>query len=389
MLGKITKAAVDRLAPDGEWLWDTTVKGFGARRQVDGVFYYLRYRYAGSQRVKSIGRHGSPFTPETARLKAMEKLGKLASGADPFAAEAVVLAAETLGAEVKRYLQRRRAAMKPRSFLEIERHLTNHAGPLAKLRLANIDRRTIAVRLAEIEEGSGPVARNRVRSSLSAFFSWAITEGFIEFNPVAGTGKADEGGSRDRVLSEAELARVWAALEEDQFGDIVRLLVLTGQRREEIGGLRWSEIDFDRGLIVLPPARTKNKRQHELPLSAQALTILERQPRRKDRDLIFGIGEGPFSGWSDCKAALDVRLQQPKRKAKAMPAWRLHDLRRTCATLMADKLGVLPHVIESVLNHQSGHKAGIVGVYQRAKYTEPMRDALGRWADHLDQITQT
>jgi integrase len=141
-------------------------------------------------------------------------------------------------------------------------------------------------------------------------------------------------------------------------------------------------------LIVLPPARTKNKRQHELPLSAQALTILERQPQRKDRDLIFGIGAGPFSGWSDCKAALDARLQQPKRKAKAMPDWRLHDLRRTCATMLADKLGVLPHIIEAILNHVSGHRAGVAGVYQRAKYIEPMRHALQRWADHIAVITQ-
>jgi integrase len=382
MLGKITKTAVERLQPGDDWLWDSVVKGFGARRQIDGVFYYLRYRFNGSQRIKSIGRHGSPYTPDTARTKAKEKLGKLASGADPFAAETVVLAAETFGAEVKRYLERRRAAMKPRSFMEIERHLMNHARRLAKLRLGNIDRRTIAVLLAEIEEGSGPVARNRVRSSLSAFFAWAIREGFIETNPVVGTGKADEGASRDRVLSEAELARMWAALEEDQFGDIVRLLVLTAQRREEIGGLRWSEIDFDRGLIVLPPARTKNKRQHELPLSPQARAILKRQPHRKDRDLIFGIGEGPFSGWSDCKAALDARLGH--RKAKAKP-WRLHDLRRTAATTMAE-LGVLPHIIEAILNHISGHRAGVAGVYQRARYEGPMRDALQRWADHVEQI---
>jgi integrase len=385
MLGKITKTAVERLQPGGDWLWDSTVKGFGARRQIDGVFYYLRYRFNGTQRIKSIGRHGSPWTPDTARMKAKEKLGKLASGADPFAAETVVLAAETFGAEVKRYLERRRAAMKPRSFMEIERHLMNHARPLAKLRLGNIDRRTIAVLLAEIEEGSGPVARNRVRSSLSAFFGWAIREGFIEANPVVATGKADEGASRDRVLTEAELARVWAALEEDQFSDIVRLLLLTGQRREEIGGLRWSEIDLDRGLIVWPPARTKNKRQHELPLSAQACAILERQPHRKDRDLIFGIGEGPFSGWSDCKAALDARLGHRKTKAKP---WRLHDLRRTAATGMAE-LGVQPHIIEAVLNHVSGHKAGVAGIYNRARYEGEMRDALTKWAQHVEQITQT
>jgi hypothetical protein len=224
--GKITKTTVERLE-GGEWIWDGTVKGFGARRQRDGVFYYLRYRLGGLQRMKSFGRHGSPWTPDTARRQALVALGKVAAGLDPFAEERQARSAETFGGEVVRYLERKRSAMKPRSFQEVERHLTNHAAPLAKLRLAEIDRRSVAVRLAEIEQASGPVARNRVRSSLSAFFAWAIAEGFIEVNPVSGTGKADEGGSRERVLTEEELAQVWVALRDDQFGDIVRLLILT------------------------------------------------------------------------------------------------------------------------------------------------------------------
>jgi integrase len=390
MLGKITKTTVERLKPGGEWLWDSVVKGFGARRQVDGVFYYLRYRLNGRQCVKSIGRHGSPWTPDTARTKAKEKLGRVAAGVDPFADANEARAAETFGKEVARYLERKRPAMKPRSFEEVERHLTNHAGPLAKLRLAGIDRRSIAVRLAEIEEERGPVSRNRVRSTLSAFFGWAITEGFIEANPVSGTGKADEGASRERVLTEGELAQLWAALGPDQFDDIVRLLILTAQRREEIGGLRWSEVDLKRGLLVWGPERTKNKRQHELPLSTAARAILERQPRRKGRDLIFGYGPGPFSGWSDCKTRLDECLlearQGANRKAKPLPDWRLHDLRRTAATIMADRLGVLPHIIEAILNHVSGHRAGVAGVYNRARYAAEMRDALERWAVHVTAI---
>ena len=388
MLGKITKTAVERLQPDSGWLWDSEVKGFGARRQVDGVFYYLRYRVGGAQRVKSIGRHGSPWTPDTARSMAKEKLGKVATGADPFAEEAKVRTAETLGGELTRYLSRKRAAMKPRAFAEVERHLMNHAKPLHRLRLGEIDRRSVALRLAEIEEASGPIARNRVRSSLSAFFAWAVTEGFIETNPVTGTAKAEEGGGRERVLSPAELAEIWAALENDQFGDIVRLLVLTGQRREEIGGLRWSEIDFERGLIVLPPARTKNKRLHEIPLSPLAQAILKRQPRR--RDLIFGIGKGGFSGWSDCKARLDQRVltarQETKAKAKPLADWRLHDLRRTAATQMAE-LGVLPHIIEAILNHVSGHRAGVAGIYNRARYEGEMREALERWEHYVEVVT--
>jgi integrase len=385
MLGKITKTTVERLTPGGDWLWDSVVKGFGARRQIDGVFYYLRYRLNGRQHIKSLGRHGSPLTPDIARTTAKAKLGIVATGTDPFAQP---LAAETFGREVARYLERKQAALKPRTYREVERHLLSHAKPLHRLRLGEIDRRTIAALLAEIEEG-GPYARNRVRSSLSAFFGWAVREGFIETNPVVGTGKAEENGGRERVLTEAELCEVWVALGQSQFGDIVRLLILTGQRRQEISALCWGEVDFERGLIALPPARTKNKRLHELPLSSQARAILERQSHRKGRDFIFGLGKGGFSGWSECKKKLDkVILAKRGRKAKPLPSWRIHDLRRTCATGMAE-LGVQPHIIEAVLNHVSGHKGGVAGIYNRATYSAEMRDALARWAQHVAAITTT
>jgi integrase len=381
-IAKITIKTVAQLEP-GSRVWDTVVQGFGVRRQKDGAYYYLRFRKNGVQRMRSIGRHGSPWTPDTARNEAKRLLGLAVGGDDPFVKP---LLTETFGHEALRYLERKRVAMKPRAFEEVERHLTNHAAPLAKLRLAEIDRRTVAVRLGGIETASGPVARNRVRSSLSAFFAWAVTEGLLDTNPVQGTAKLDEGGSRERTLTQPELAELWSALDAEpnpQFADVVRLLILTGQRREEIGSLRWSEVADDR--VVLSPERTKNSRQHEVPLSHQAKAILARQPRRKGRDFIFGIGEAGFSGWSDCKVRLDQALLA-RRKAKAMPEWRLHDLRRTCATGMAE-LGIQPHIIEAVLNHVSGHRAGVAGVYNRATYAEPMREALQRWADWLDQIT--
>jgi integrase len=396
-LGKITKTVVEMMQP-GDWLWDAdhreVVKGFGARRQRDGVFYYLRYRLNGRQSIRSIGRHGSPYTPDTARVEAKRLLGQVAAGTDPAAEKEKARKAEGFGAEVEHYLDRKKAGMKPRAFSEVERHLLSHAKPLHRTRLMDIDGRAIALLLAEIETESGPVARNRVRSSLSAFFGWAVREGLLDINPVAGTGKAEEGGSRERVLSDAELVEVCAALGEDQFGDIVRLLILTGQRREEIGGLRWSEVDFGGGAIVLPPQRTKNKREHTVPLSAPAKEILARQPRRKGkdgkpRDLIFGHGGGGFSAWSDCKENLDRRIVK-NRDANAKPTtvWRLHDLRRTAATMMADRLGVLPHIVEAILNHVSGHRAGVAGVYNRARYSAEMRDALARWAEYVEGITR-
>jgi integrase len=374
-IGKIIKSVVERLPPN-EWLWDTSVKGFGARRQNNGVFYYLRYRVGSRQHMRSIGRHGSPWTPDTARREAQQALGEVAKGRDPFAERGRV--AETFAAEVPRFLERKRAALRPRTFVEVQRHLTTQAGSLARLRLSEITRRTIAEHLAQIEATSGPIARNRVRGSLSTFFAWTISEGFIEPpGPVAGTDKAAE-GSRDHILKDPELAAIWRALSPGDYGDIVRLLVLTGQRREEIGGLRWSEVDLERGVIRLGAERTKNKRPHEVPLAPLARAILaSRRPQGPSPDgAVFGSnGAG---GWSARKAALEKRLA-------GLGPWRLHDLRRTCATGMAE-LGVAPHIVEAVLNHVSGHKGGVAGIYNRARYAGEVRDALERWAAHVEAI---
>jgi integrase len=373
---KITKRVVDDLG-QGTTVWDTEVKGFGVRRQTDGAFYVLRYRQKGKQRQISIGRHGSPFTVEMARRKALSLLGGIVEGGDPLA-ERHAPTPTTLGPMMETYLARREPKMKPRAYVEVVRHLRKHASSLHKLSIADVERGTIATLLNEVEVGSGPVARNQVRASLSAFWNWTIREGLAELNPVAGTGKAPT-QSRDRVLSEDELRTIWHSLGDDQFGDIVRLLMLTGQRRDEIGSLRWSEIAGDK--IILPPERTKNWRRHEVPLSPQAAAIIARQPRRPGRDLIFGYGAGGYSAYDKAKIVLDQRC--------GLPHFTLHDLRRTAATMMHDRLDVLPHIVEAILNHVSGHKAGVAGVYNRAKYLEPMRAALVRWASYVDGITGT
>ena len=246
--------------------------------------------------------------------------------------------------------------MKPRSFVEAQRNLRKHSAPLHKLSLGEIDRRAIAVLLGQVETNSGPIALNRLRSALSAFWGWAIQEGLAEQNPVTGTGVADEGNGRDRVLTQDELCKLWRALSEDSFSNIVRLLLLTGARRNEIGHLQWSEVDLARKLIVLPPERTKNGRLFELPLSAQALAILERIPRRNSTGSLF-CENGHFGNWTKAKAALDQRID--------IAPWRIHDLRRSAATGMGE-LGILPHVVEQALNHVSG-AAGVAGVYNRSK----------------------
>jgi integrase len=217
------------------------------------------------------------------------------------------------------------------------------------LALAKVRRATVSARLAAIADANGKTAADRARAALSAFFTWAIREGLADANPVGFTNKSTDGKSRDRVLSDSEIAAIWRALPEKQFGAIVRLLILTGARREEVGGLRWSEINGDK--IALPGERTKNGRPLDLPLSGAAAAIIEAQPRRADRDLIFGERDGPFQGYSKSKATLDAALD-------IVAQWRLHDIRRTVTTRMAD-LGVQPHVIEALLNHVSGYKVGV------------------------------
>jgi integrase len=378
-LAKITRSVVDALAP-GQMFWDTSLSGFGVRRQTKAPFYLVRYYFAGRQRFVTIGKHGSPWTVETARRQAKQLLGQIAGGKDPQAekAKAAVASAETFGAIIDPYLRHRQRYLKPKSFRDTERHLRQYSRTLHQLPLTEINRRTIAALLGKIET-AGAITRNRTRFSLSAFFAWAITEGLIETNPVQGTAKVNEGGGRERVLTEGEIAKLWAALGDGRFAEIVRLLLLTGQRRSEIGKLTWDEIDFSRGMIVLPAVRTKNGRLHELPLSQQALAILQRQPRRNTTPFLFSDTQG-FNSWDKGKTRLDRRLK--------IAAWTFHDLRRSCATGMAE-LGVQPHIIEAVLNHVSGHKAGVAGIYNRARYESDMRDALQRWADHVDQITKS
>lgn len=170
---------------------------------------------------------------------------------------------------------------------------------------------------------------------------------------------------RDRVLSDAE-----------PYGKIVKLLILTGARREEVGGMLWSELD-KRPLWIISASRTKNRLEHILTLPRLAWSIIDGTSRRESNKRILGNGPHGFNNWNTAKKALDRR--------SGIVSWRLHDLRRTAATRMAD-LGIQPHIIESVLNHVSGHKAGVAGVYNRSVYTREVKNAPAIWADHVASI---
>jgi integrase len=395
-IGTISIRAVEALGP-GDALWDaehkSAVRGFGVRRQRDAATYVVKYRVAGRQRFLTIGPHGAPWTPEKARREAKRLLGLVAEGRDPAdeRAQAAQQAADTLGLLVDQYLGHAKQKQKPRTYVETERHLRVAWKPLHRQSIFSLSRRHIATRLGALAAERGPIAATHARAALSALFNWAIAEGYeIGANPVLGTNRPSAGKARDRVLTDAELRAIWLACDDDDYGRMVRLLMLTAQRRDEVGGMRWPELSD--GTWTIPGARTKNHREHSLPLSGAALALIEAQPRRNDRDFVFGDGPRKsgdrhrgFSGWSKSKAALDARIAA---KGEPLPHWTIHDLRRTSATVMADRLDVLPHIVEAILNHVSGHRAGVAGVYNRARYAGEMREALDRWAQEVLRIIE-
>ena len=187
----------------------------------------------------------------------------------------------------------------------------------------------------------------------------------------------------DRVLNEDELRRIWLAAERlgPAHGPLVQLLILTGQRRSEVAHMEWGEIDFDGRLWTLPRERVKNNRPHEVPLSPQAIAILERQPRLSERFVFSLNGKAPITAFDRVKDYLDTSMPAD------MPDWVLHDLRRTVASGMA-RLGISLAVIEKVLNHVSGSSAEIVGVYQRHKFAGEKRQALEKWADYVERLVR-
>ena len=233
--------------------------------------------------------------------------------------------------------------------------------------------------LQDIAAERGRVAASRARANLSAMFGWAVKEGLLEQNVVANTNKPDAGiKARERILSDAELRTVWQNLEDDGFGKIVRLLILLGCRRSEIGDLKWSEIDLDVGVMTISGARTKNHRTLVLPLPAPAIDILRSVPRREGRDHVFGQGRGGYRTWGHSKAGLDGRIAL----GQSLEPWGIHDLRRTMRTGLG-KIGVPPHVAEMTIGHAKG---GIVAVYDKYSYGAEVGNALARWAEYVASV---
>ena len=318
-------------------VFDDDVPGFGVRLRGKRRTWIFQYKQGTQQQRMTLGLL-SAVDIAKARDTAKDLYARVRLGENPARdkAENKAKAHKTFEAVAEDYLAYQQKNIRARSFADVQRHLRKDARTLHQLNIEKISRADIATCLAGVRKNCGDVAGNRVRATVSAFFSWAIGEGLTDTNPVIGTNRTEE-KPRDRVLSPAELRTIWHALAEDHYGAIMKLLMLTGQRAGEIGGLRWTEVQ--ERAIVLPGDRTKNHRPHTVPLSDAASEIIKAQPKRvagdgQLRDLIFGLGEGPFSGWSNSKEALDAAIKE--QNGEALPHWTPHDLRRSFATHAAE-----------------------------------------------------
>jgi integrase len=363
-------------------IFDDDVAGFGLRLRQGGTRTWIyRYRVGRKQRSLSLG-DAKAVPLATARANAGQLQAKVRLGGDPALDKQVSrLAVDSLTETlIDQYLDAHLAEWRPSSLRHVRRYLLDYAKPLHKLPITSIAQHNVKKLLGDIAKASGDVTRNRLRASLAAFFRWVIEEGIkLPDGNVASYIRPLKEQSRERVLSKVELRAIWHALRDDDYGAILKLLLLTGQRAAEIGSLRWDEITD--GEISLPGTRTKNKRPHVIPLSAPAKAILD-QHRILGRVFVFGRNDSAgFGGWGVCKQRLDVRL------AKINEPWVVHDLRRTAVTGMCE-LGILPHIVEAVVNHVSGHKGGVAGIYNRAAYDTEKREALEKWAAHVLEVVQ-
>jgi integrase len=263
----------------------------------------------------------------------------------------------------------------PDGFRAKDRGMRAHLHGLTNVPADQIGRKDIAARLLQVSKEHGVRSAIALRSNLSSMFSWAMTMGLVESNPIIGAFKPERPKSRERVLDNAEITAIWKAVDAYDYGKVIKLLILTACRRSEIAGMRWPEFDFDQGTWTLPTERSKNGKALTLPLTPLMLEIIESIPHRHGLDILFGTKYG-FTNWSLGKAALDEKLDFET-------GFTHHDIRRSVATGMGKRLGIPPHVIDAVLNHTL---PGVTGIYNRNPYEKEVRDAMLLWDDHISSL---
>jgi integrase len=367
--------------------WDDELTGFGYRlwryRERARSCWVIQYRNRNGRKRRMTIAPGL-LPAHAARRLAAEQLAKVRIGGDPQGEKATnrLRGSRSFHRMVEDFIAARGPKWRPNTAHQYRYTLLVCWQPLHKMDIDTVTRADIAVVLRRMEQERGTAAAALARTTLGTLYIWAMGQGLIEANPVIGTAKVEYSGKRERVLSDEEIAKVWQACSAPDnfpnggnFGRVLKLLILLGARRREIECMKWSELDLTKAIWTLPAERSKNRRALTLPLSPAALAIFaEILPQRSEAYLFSRFGN------------IDGGRQLKKLREQAgVHDWSPHDLRRTCATGMAN-LGIAPHVIECVLNHVSGFRRGVAGVYNRSSYAREVADALLRWSEHVTGV---
>ncbi|CAM5475934.1 Prophage integrase IntS [Frigidibacter albus] len=351
--------------------------------------WQVRYRHGGVHRRMTLAAYPVLSLAE-ARQRAREVMAAASEGRDP--AEEVKAAKapkpeddrDKVAALVAQYDRRHLSKLKSGEMVrrELDRFVVAQWG---ERDIHDITRRDVIDLLDGIVDSGRVTTANRVRAYVGGFLNWCVSRDILAANPATGVRPPAPEKARERVLSHDEIRWFWQACEANAFpfGMLHKMLLLTGQRLREVAQMTWREVDG--GTWTLPAARSKNGDAHIVPLSPEARAILDGLPRI-GRHVFTTNGVNPVSGFSRAKARLDRLMGEAANKGApegaeplVMPPFTIHDLRRTMATGAAD-LRFPPHVVEAVLNHKSGTRRGVAGIYNRAAYSEEKRQALEAWA---------
>lgn len=396
MAKKLTEAAVERMRGDPKRrieVPDAMMPGLYLIIQPSGKkSWAVRFRWHGKPSKFTIGPYPA-FGLGDARETARKVLNAVQRGEDPRALKRAA-EADTCEAVIDEWIKRDQEGN--RSVADVRRLMEREVIPIWRGRpISSITRRDALELIDGIADRGAMTYARRVHAHLHRLFRWSVGRGVLDTNPMSDLPKPGHENPRDRVLTDDELVRVWRAAEGlgYPFGPAFQLLILTGARREEIVSLRWSEVVSADGVIRLEGARTKNGKTHTIALSDPAQAILNDLPRvivgEKESDLVFTTtGVSAASGISRAKKRLDQAAASIDADGKELDQpevilnWRLHDLRRTVATGL-QRLSCRLEVIEAVLGHLSGSRAGIVGIYQRHSYDSEKQQALNAWGSHV------
>jgi integrase len=396
---KLTAKTIENAKPPKNGrleLWDTTISAdpslsgsFGLRVTSNGAkSWVVMYRLEGKLKRETIGGYPA-YSLLQAREQAKKSLEMAGRGIDPVesrkAEKQEVAAVKTVKEAVETFVKRH-VKQKNRAWKTIERSFALHVVPvLGEKPLPSVTPADIHDLLDRLMDAGQPYAANRVLAHIRKFFHWCVERQWISEPPTRNIKPPGDEQARDRVLDNDEVKSLWSATDAIgwPFGPCFKLLMLTGQRRNEVGGMKWSDIDFEKNIWTLPKEATKAKRQHDIPLTPTAIEILQTIPR--NGEYVFSTtGKTPVSGFSKVKPRFDKLMTDDVGQ---LSPWRIHDIRRTVASGMA-QIGIAPHVIEKVLNHSTGQISGVAAVYNRHTYLREKTVALNAWARALGAIAR-